>query len=189
MIQIVTIFVVLTVAVLGLITGFRFTRDRRAARLRLMTGSQVIETRRGPVEYAIVGDRGPVVLLLHGGIGGWDQGVALGVDLLSRDATHPDYRQTLDEGADLLAEPFRLVAPSRVGYLRTPLETGRTPAEGADALALVTEWHIFRRPDFRKLREVMAGHALFDGRNVWNPVEVRALEFKYYGIGRSPGCI
>jgi UDPglucose 6-dehydrogenase len=57
-------------------------------------------------------------------------------------------------------------------------------AKGAHALALVTEWHQFRRPNFKRLRELLAAPHLFDGRNVWEPAEVRALGFTYEGIGR-----
>jgi UDPglucose 6-dehydrogenase len=57
-------------------------------------------------------------------------------------------------------------------------------ATGADALALVTEWHQFRRPNFARLKEIMRQPLLFDGRNSWEPSEVRALGFTYYGIGR-----
>jgi len=49
---------------------------------------------------------------------------------------------------------------------------------------LVTEWHQFRRPNFVKLKELMRTHALFDGRNTWEPHEVKELGFAYYGIGR-----
>jgi UDPglucose 6-dehydrogenase len=57
-------------------------------------------------------------------------------------------------------------------------------AHGAHALALMTEWHQFRRPNFKKLKERMAALHLFDGRNIWEPAEVRALGFSYEGIGR-----
>ncbi|HEY2748343.1 MAG TPA: UDP-glucose/GDP-mannose dehydrogenase family protein [Polyangia bacterium] len=57
-------------------------------------------------------------------------------------------------------------------------------ATGADALALVTEWHQFRRPNFAKLKELMRTPVLFDGRNSWEPHEVKELGFTYYGIGR-----
>jgi pimeloyl-ACP methyl ester carboxylesterase len=139
-----TLIIILALAVvcvvsLGVVTFGRFARDRRVAMARLSTGGQIIRTRCGLVEYVVVGDSGPVVLLLHGGLGGWDQGVAFGVDLLSRQGSNPDYRQALDGGAALLAEPFRLVVPSRVGYLRTPLDTGRTPAQGADAGAALLD--------------------------------------------------
>ena len=42
-------------------------------------------------------------------------------------------------------------------------------AKGADALALVTEWHEFRRPNFERLKSLMRQPVLFDGRNIWNP--------------------
>lgn len=55
---------------------------------------------------------------------------------------------------------------------------------GADALALVTEWKPFRRPDFDALKQVMASPVIFDGRNQYDPQQVRAAGFKYIGIGR-----
>jgi UDPglucose 6-dehydrogenase len=57
-------------------------------------------------------------------------------------------------------------------------------AEGADALALITEWHEFRRPDFARLKRLLKQPVLFDGRNVWDPEDLRAQGFSYYGIGR-----
>jgi UDPglucose 6-dehydrogenase len=57
-------------------------------------------------------------------------------------------------------------------------------AAGADALVLVTEWHPYRRPDFRRLLEIMRAPLLVDGRNVWDPTELRELGFRYHGIGR-----
>ncbi len=56
--------------------------------------------------------------------------------------------------------------------------------EGADALALVTEWHEYRRPDFPRLKRLLREPAMFDGRNCWEPEELRALGFFYAGIGR-----
>ncbi len=55
---------------------------------------------------------------------------------------------------------------------------------GADAVCLVTEWHEFQRPDFGRIRELMRGNALFDGRNIWNVNEIRKFGFSYEGIGR-----
>jgi UDPglucose 6-dehydrogenase len=63
-------------------------------------------------------------------------------------------------------------------------DTNYDAAAGASAIALLTEWHQFRRPNFQRLKEQMAEPVLFDGRNVWQPDEVRALGFTYYGIGR-----
>jgi UDPglucose 6-dehydrogenase len=58
-------------------------------------------------------------------------------------------------------------------------------AEGADALALVTEWRAYRRPSFERLAGLMRGRAVFDGRNIWEPSEVRAAGLVYHGVGRG----
>ncbi|MCG8418502.1 MAG: UDP-glucose/GDP-mannose dehydrogenase family protein [Proteobacteria bacterium] len=57
-------------------------------------------------------------------------------------------------------------------------------AKGADALIVVTEWHQFRRPDFARLKDLMAQPVLFDGRNIWPSDELRQQGYSYYGIGR-----
>jgi UDPglucose 6-dehydrogenase len=57
-------------------------------------------------------------------------------------------------------------------------------AAGADALALVTEWHELRDPDYARLRSSMRTHVLVDGRNVWSPADARNAGFTYFGIGR-----
>ena len=56
--------------------------------------------------------------------------------------------------------------------------------QGADALAVVTEWSEFREPDFPRIRALMRRPAIFDGRNIYNPQSVREAGFHYQGIGR-----
>ena len=56
--------------------------------------------------------------------------------------------------------------------------------EGCDALALVTEWKEFRSPDFERLTKTLAGRAIFDGRNLYDPATVADAGLAYYGIGR-----
>jgi len=56
--------------------------------------------------------------------------------------------------------------------------------KGADALALVTEWKPFRNPDFEAMKRLMRAPIIFDGRNQYEPGQVRALGFEYFGIGR-----
>jgi UDPglucose 6-dehydrogenase len=58
-------------------------------------------------------------------------------------------------------------------------------AEGADALAVVTEWREFRSPDFDRLAQTMRQRVLFDGRNLYEPARLRELGFTYAGIGRA----
>ncbi len=56
--------------------------------------------------------------------------------------------------------------------------------KGAHALAIVTEWNEFRLPDLARLKELMAAHHIFDGRNILDPKEVIDMGFTYEGIGR-----
>ncbi len=76
--------------------------------------SAIAQTAAGPIEYFSSGD-GPAILGMHGTPGGYDQVALIGNTVEARD--------------------FRLIGWSRPGYLRTPLEVGRTPAEQADAAA------------------------------------------------------
>ena len=100
----------IVVSVLVMTAVFLFWRHREQTRLQ--TGSQLIATTAGPIEYSSFGD-GPVVLVLHGTIGGYDQGQAL-AEMLDTDA-------------------YQFISVSRPGYLRTPLTTGMTFEEQADA--------------------------------------------------------
>ncbi len=57
--------------------------------------------------------------------------------------------------------------------------------DGADALAVVTEWKAFRSPDFRALASRLKHAVIFDGRNIYDPAAVEAAGLAYYGIGRG----
>ena len=56
--------------------------------------------------------------------------------------------------------------------------------QGADALAVVTEWSTFRSPDFELIKEKLSQPVIFDGRNLYDPIRLRADGFSYYCIGR-----
>jgi UDPglucose 6-dehydrogenase len=58
-------------------------------------------------------------------------------------------------------------------------------AAGADALVLVTEWNEFRHLDLGRLKQAMRRPILIDGRNIYDPAEMRELGFTYRGIGRE----
>ncbi|MGO1542292.1 MAG: UDP-glucose dehydrogenase family protein [Luteimonas sp.] len=64
-------------------------------------------------------------------------------------------------------------------------ESADDAVEGADALAVMTEWREFRSPDFARLRESLRDAAIFDGRNIYSPEDVEAAGIRYYGIGRG----
>ena len=55
---------------------------------------------------------------------------------------------------------------------------------GADALLVVTEWNAFREPDFAKMKRLMRQPVIFDGRNIFDPQQIRGLGFTYSSIGR-----
>jgi hypothetical protein len=93
---------------------FAYRRDVAAAQARTLSESRILETRCGRIEYASLGEGSPV-LVLHGTAGGWDQGLA--------------------SARGLASHGFRLIAPSRFGYLRTPLPADPTPEAEADTWA------------------------------------------------------
>ena len=74
----------------------------------------------------------------------------------------------------------RKVLGNKIEYVSDPYEA----VNGADGLALMTEWAEFHLPDFKKMSDIMKSKVIFDGRNIYDPVELKSLGFKYFGIGR-----
>ena len=90
-------------------------------------------------------------------------------------ATHEAQRVI---AADLAAIPG--------GYERVAFVSSQDEAiEGADALAIVTEWKVFRSPDFSAMAEKLSRRAVFDGRNLYEPALLRDVGLAYYPIGRE----
>ena len=58
--------------------------------------------------------------------------------------------------------------------------------EGADVLAIITEWSVFRTPDFEKVTNVLKNKAIFDGRNLYDLHKMNSLDIHYESIGRNP---
>jgi len=74
----------------------------------------------------------------------------------------------------------RRIFKSRITYATSAYDA----VKGVDALLLVTEWNEFREPDFTRVRRVMKDPVIFDGRNLYDPKQLRALGFTYSSIGR-----
>lgn len=55
---------------------------------------------------------------------------------------------------------------------------------GADFLMLATEWHLFRNPDFDRVKKLLKSPVIFDGRNQYDPAEMRGRGFEYFCVGR-----
>jgi len=58
--------------------------------------------------------------------------------------------------------------------------------ESADVLVVLTEWSMFRSPDFDKIKSALKEPVIFDGRNIYDPLLMKELGFSYYSIGRNP---
>jgi UDPglucose 6-dehydrogenase len=79
-------------------------------------------------------------------------------------------------------ENVKKVLGNRISYHATPYEA----AEGADAIFIATEWPEFRTPDFLRLSSVMKNKTIFDGRNLYEPQDMKEQGFTYISIGRTP---
>jgi len=56
---------------------------------------------------------------------------------------------------------------------------------GADALAIVTEWNEYRNPDFDRILSLLNKPVIFDGRNLYDPRRMKFIGFEYFAIGRN----
>jgi UDPglucose 6-dehydrogenase len=98
----------------------------------------------------------------------------------------PLIKGLLAAGAEVQAyDPEAItVARSIFGKQITYADNSYAALTGADALALITEWSEFREPDYARMKKVMRGAVIFDGRNIYNPDQIRGQGFTYYSMGR-----
>jgi UDPglucose 6-dehydrogenase len=75
----------------------------------------------------------------------------------------------------------RMIFGDRVMYAADPYSA----AHGVDALTVMTEWLVYRNPDFERIRKLVRRPLLLDGRNLYDPDRMAALGFEYQGIGRG----
>jgi UDPglucose 6-dehydrogenase len=75
----------------------------------------------------------------------------------------------------------RVIFGDRVMYAADPYSA----AHGADALIVMTEWLVYRNPDFERVRKLLRRPLLIDGRNLYDPERMASLGFEYHGIGRA----
>lgn len=78
-------------------------------------------------------------------------------------------------------ETARDVFGDRIMYANDPYSA----THGADALAIVTEWLVYRNPDFPRLKSLLRRPLIVDGRNLYDPAKLRSQGFEYHGIGRK----
>ncbi len=145
-----------------------------------------------------VNDRQKLVVLekLRAAFGGQLRGRTVAVWGLAFKAETDDMRESpsiplieglLAAGARVQAhdpkamETARAVFGDRVMYAADPYSA----AHGADALAIVTEWLVYRNPDLDRVKSLLRQALVVDGRNLYDPARMRALGFSYHGIGRK----
>ena len=75
----------------------------------------------------------------------------------------------------------RMIFGDRVMYAADPYSA----AHGVDALLVMTEWLVYRNPDFERVRKLVRRPLLIDGRNLYDPDRMATLGFEYHGIGRG----
>ena len=74
----------------------------------------------------------------------------------------------------------REIYGDRLYYARDPYDA----LAGADALVIITEWLVYRNPDFERMRSLLTSPLVFDGRNLYDPDRMTRLGFEYHAIGR-----
>jgi UDPglucose 6-dehydrogenase len=105
-------------------------------------------------------------------------------ELIGRGASVAVYDPVaMTEARRVLALDFANSADAlqRLRFSDSPMDA----LQGADALAIVTEWKAFRSPDFEQLKKLLKSPIIFDGRNLFEPAIMADEGFEYHGIGRS----
>ena len=96
------------------------------------------------------------------------------------------YHMLVNEGA--IVRGYDPVAMENARRLLPELQLAEDPydlATGVDALVVVTEWNEFKHLDLKRIKELMRGDVLIDGRNIYEPKHMRELGFRYRGMGRG----
>lgn len=117
----------------------------------------------------------------------WGLAFKAGTDDLRESPAIPLVEGLLAEGAAVRVHDPKAIAAAqavfgdRVRYAADPYEA----IMGADALAIVTEWLVYRNPDFDRVRSLMRRPLVVDGRNLYDPARMGRLGFQYRSIGRA----
>jgi UDPglucose 6-dehydrogenase len=120
-------------------------------------------------------------------VGIWGLAFKAETDDMRESPTIPLIEGLLEAGARVqthdpkATDSARAIFGDRVMYTADPYSA----AHGADALLIMTEWLVYRNPDFERVRKLLRRALLIDGRNLYDPARMTALGFEYHGIGRG----
>ncbi|MDE2996465.1 MAG: UDP-glucose/GDP-mannose dehydrogenase family protein [Bacteroidota bacterium] len=116
----------------------------------------------------------------------WGLAFKARTDDVRESPAHYVIRGLLEKGAKIVAFDPEAIETTRAVF-GDSIEYGSEPyqvLEGADALAVLTEWHEFRRPDFDRVKSLLREPVVFDGRNLFKPYRMADMGFEYYSVGR-----
>jgi len=119
-------------------------------------------------------------------IGVWGLAFKAETDDMRESPAIPLVQSLLDAGASVQVhdpkaqETARTLFGDQLVYAGDPYEA----AANADALVIVTEWLIYRNPDFGRIASIMRRPLIIDGRNLYDPARMRTLGIEHHGIGR-----
>jgi UDPglucose 6-dehydrogenase len=120
-------------------------------------------------------------------VGIWGLAFKAETDDMRESPTIPLIEGLLEAGARVqthdpkATDSARIIFGDRVMYAADPYSA----AHGADGLLVMTEWLVYRNPDFERVRKLVRRPLLIDGRNLYDPDRLTALGFEYHGIGRA----
>ncbi|MFN3586161.1 MAG: UDP-glucose dehydrogenase family protein [Moraxellaceae bacterium] len=119
----------------------------------------------------------------------WGAAFKPGTSSVSNSVVHPLLQALWAQGCRTrVYDPQAMEALRRV-YRDQPLlecaASAQAATTGADAVALVTAWDEFWSPDFERVAQHMKTPVMFDGRNLYEPEQLQAYGFRYFGIGRG----
>ncbi len=177
--------------------GSCFPKDV-AALAQFAQNHEVSPTLLQAVEYVNQTQRTFVIDKIRTALGGDVKGKKIALWGLAFKANTDDVRQSpaeaviealLNEGAQIVAHDPEAIATftkfAQIGrHENLSYATQYEAVTDADALVIMTEWPQFRAPDFDKVRQLLTTPLIIDARNLYEPEEVRALGFEYYGVGR-----